>query len=178
MRIFAALLTTAALSFAILQPYLGAAMIDLTPKGVVVLGTSKKTIPTQGQPGIEKSVFKMVNQLRAKHQLPPLTSSSFMGSLAREHSIDMASGLIPFGHDGVSQRFNAILKKYPNSTSFGENVAFDEGYANPGEEAVAAWINSPPHLANMLGDYNLTGVGVASNDLGEYYFTQIFDLDD
>jgi uncharacterized protein YkwD len=26
----------------------------------------------------------------------------------------------------------------------------------------------------MIGDFNLTGIGVAKNRAGEYYFTQIF----
>jgi uncharacterized protein YkwD len=28
----------------------------------------------------------------------------------------------------------------------------------------------------MIGNYDLTGIGVASNSQGEYYFTQIFVL--
>jgi len=40
--------------------------------------------------------------------------------------------------------------------------------------AVKGWINSPGHQKNMVGDYNLTGIGIAKNNVGEYYFTQLF----
>ena len=30
------------------------------------------------------------------------------------------------------------------------------------------------HYENIIGDFNLTGIGVAVNEKNEYYFTQIF----
>ena len=48
------------------------------------------------------------------------------------------------------------------------------GYSNPGEVAVEGWIKSPGHHKNMIGDYDLTGIGIAQNSEGTYYFNQIF----
>jgi uncharacterized protein YkwD len=56
----------------------------------------------------------------------------------------------------------------------GENLAFMKGYPDPVSVAVKGWINSPGHQKNMVGDYNLTGIGIAKNNAGEYYFTQLF----
>jgi len=37
------------------------------------------------------------------------------------------------------------------------------------------WLNSKVHRKNLLGkDYTEVGIGVATNDLGETYFTQDF----
>ncbi|MER3590353.1 MAG: alkaline phosphatase, partial [Mastigocladus sp. ERB_26_1] len=33
---------------------------------------------------------------------------------------------------------------------------------------------SPDHLINIKGNYNMTGIGVATNSKGEVYLTQIF----
>ena len=48
------------------------------------------------------------------------------------------------------------------------------GFSNPGEKAVVGWINSPGHHKNIVGDFNLTGIGIAKNNEGKYYFNQIF----
>ena len=58
--------------------------------------------------------------------------------------------------------------------SAAENVAFNKGYIQPDATAVKGWLDSPGHHQNILGRYNLTGIGVAQNAKGEYYFTQIF----
>jgi hypothetical protein len=43
--------------------------------------------------------------------------------------------------------------------SAGENVGWNSGYAEPAVEVNTAFMNSPPHRANILGDYNQLGVG-------------------
>src|SRR5258708_37376358 len=86
----------------------------------------------------------------------------------------MANYIVPFGHDGADARFANIENSIPNVTSFGENVAYNIGYSDPAATAVSDWLASPGHYANIMGNFNLTGIGVASNDQGEYYFTQIF----
>jgi uncharacterized protein YkwD len=57
----------------------------------------------------------------------------------------------------------------------GENIARNKGFSNPATKAVDGWINSPGHLANMLDTkFSETGVGVAVDSEGTFYFTQIF----
>jgi uncharacterized protein YkwD len=83
----------------------------------------------------------------------------------------MAKGKVPFSHNGFEARVKAIPLSY---NSAAENVAFNMGYTNPAKQAVIGWLNSPGHLKNLRGRYNLTGIGVAANDKGEVYLTQIF----
>ena len=125
-------------------------------------------------PAIESQVFHLINQYRASQSLPLFKWSSMPAHCARQHSLDMARGVVPFGHDGFNQRFTQIKAAIPTMTRMGENVAWNRGFSNPAQAAVNGWLASPGHLANIRGDYNFAGVGVGINSTGAYYFTQIF----
>ncbi|RCJ15860.1 alkaline-shock protein [Nostoc sp. ATCC 43529] len=120
---------------------------------------------------IEQSVFTQINNYRASKGLTKLTRNSAIDNQARIHSQNMASGKVAFGHTGFQDRLKAIGISY---TAAGENVAYNQGSTDPATQAVQGWLKSPGHLANIVGNYNLTGVGVASNSKGQIYFTQIF----
>ncbi|OCR00522.1 serine protease [Oscillatoriales cyanobacterium USR001] len=122
---------------------------------------------------LEKSVHERVNKYRASRNLPPLTLNSSIIEQARIHSQNMANGKVPFSHNGFQQRVD-IIGKSITYRSAAENVAYNLGFSDPDRNAVEGWIKSPGHRKNMEGDYNLTGIGIAKNPKGEYYFTQIF----
>jgi len=123
---------------------------------------------------MEQNVFNMINQNRQNNGLPPLTWSNTVAIQARNHSVDMANQTVPFGHQGFDMRYATLQRLIPGLRAMGENVAWNQGYKKPGATAVQSWMNSPEHYANIMGDYNLTGVGVAKDSQGRYYFTQIF----
>ncbi|MBD2409874.1 alkaline phosphatase [Nostoc calcicola FACHB-389] len=120
---------------------------------------------------LEKSVFEQINQYRASKGLPKLTLNPSITRQARIHSQNMARGKTPFSHQGFEGRVKAVPIRY---NSAAENVAFNRGYSDPAAEAVTGWIESPGHLKNIKGNYNLTGIGVATNNQGEVYLTQLF----
>jgi uncharacterized protein YkwD len=122
---------------------------------------------------LEQSIHQQINQYRQSHKLPPLILDPRISEQARTHSQAMASGKVPFSHQGFEQRVGAIRRVIPDRAA-AENVAFNKGYSNPGQQAVQGWIKSPGHRTNIEGDYSLTGIGIAKNAKGEYYFTQIF----
>lgn len=122
---------------------------------------------------VEQEVQKQINQYRAKQGLAELTLNNSISEQARKHSQNMASGAVGFSHDGFEERVEAIATKI-SYTSSAENVAYNQGYTDPATKAVKGWLNSPGHLQNIEGNYNQTGIGVAKNAQGEYYFTQIF----
>ena len=124
---------------------------------------------------LEKSIHKLVNEYRRDHNLPALELDSRISQQARIHSENMALGKVPFSHNGFQERAKAVEKDI-SYRKFAENVAYNQGYDNPPESAVEGWINSPGHRKNMEGDFDLTGIGVAKNSKGEYYFTQLFVL--
>ncbi|MBU7586515.1 MAG: CAP domain-containing protein [Nostoc sp. TH1S01] len=122
---------------------------------------------------LEKSVFEQINRYRVSKKLPKLTLNANISRQARIHSQNMAKGKVPFSHNGFEKRVIATSIRF---NSAGENVAVNQGYSNPASQAVIGWLESPGHLKNIKGNYNLTGVGVATNQQGEVYLTQIFLL--
>lgn len=120
---------------------------------------------------LEKSVFEQINRYRVARRLPRLTLNARITQQARVHSQNMARGRVPFSHNGFEQRVNAIPLRY---NSAAENLAFNRGYDDPANQAVIGWIDSPGHLQNIKGNFNVTGIGVATNAQGEVYLTQIF----
>jgi uncharacterized protein YkwD len=124
---------------------------------------------------LELLVHQQVNQYRKSRNLPPLTLDSRISEQARLHSQRMAKKTVTFSHDGFEQRMNSISRQIP-WRSVAENVAYNQGHSDPVSIAVQGWIKSSGHHKNMIGNYNLTGIGVAKNSQGEFYFTQIFVL--
>lgn len=120
---------------------------------------------------MEASIFQKINRYRISQNLPALTRNSAIDNQARIHSQNMASGKIAFGHDGFSGRVAAT--GIANSGR-AENVAFNQGHQDPANQAVQGWLKSSGHLENIRESYNLTGIGVANNNQGQIYFTQIF----
>ncbi len=124
-------------------------------------------------PSLEQAVLTQINQYRASRKLAPLTLDSRISVQARAHSQAMASGRTPFSHDGFQQRVQAIARAIPYSRA-AENVAYNQGYSDPVRQAVQGWLQSTGHRQNIEGSFDLTGIGIAQNAKGEYYFTQIF----
>jgi hypothetical protein len=121
----------------------------------------------------ERSVHAQVNAHRLGIGKKALSWSESVAEICRRHSQDMAEGKVAFGHDGFSDRAAAI-DPIIGWSSVAENVAYNQGYADPAGSAVTGLLNSPGHRANIEGDFDTTGIGVAVTPNGRYYFTQIF----
>ena len=131
------------------------------------------TSPATETQKMETRVFNLINRVRNKNGLSELKINSYISSLARQHSLNMAAGRSPLDHQGFEDRTN-LIKQEINGSYVAENIAYNEGYDDPAGEAVNDWVASSGHLENIKGDYTLTGIGVAAADDGSYYFTQIF----
>ncbi len=56
-----------------------------------------------------------------------------------------------------------------------ENIAVSEGDEAPLAIIVKGWMESRSHRENLLSDkVTETGLGIAKNDKGEVYYTQVF----
>ncbi len=123
---------------------------------------------------MEAQVHALINQERQRVGRAPLAYDERIATVCRTHSQNMASGAVPFGHDGFNPgRINQI-KAFLPSTGWAENVAANS-FPDPVATAVSGWFGSPGHYANIIDPtYNYTGVGVAQASDGMWYFTQIF----
>jgi uncharacterized protein YkwD len=116
---------------------------------------------------LELGVYDRINQYRQSLNLPLLGIDPVISAQARAHSAEMArTGNFKHRVESSAQKL-----AYPIAA---ENIATSRGYRQPDSIAVQDWIASPKHHRNAIGHYNLTGIGVATNAKGEYYFTQIF----
>jgi uncharacterized protein YkwD len=129
--------------------------------------TSSSSIAT-----LEQSVFQQINQYRRQKGLAPLSRNATINQQARQHSQNMANSRT-LSHNGFSTRIQVIGRTIAYKSA-AENVAYNAGFSNPAAQAVNGWLKSSGHLQNIMGNYNLTGVGVAKNSRNEFYFTQIF----
>jgi uncharacterized protein YkwD len=118
-------------------------------------------------------VHRQVSEFRREHGLKPLTLDPTISAEAREHSVAMARSGKTVSHRGFNQRLEDIRKKIPYRAA-AENVAAAAGYEDPVRTVMEGWEKSPDHRKNMLGDFSLTGIGVAQSNNGTYFFTQIF----
>lgn len=122
---------------------------------------------------LEQAIYQQINQYRASRKLAPLKLDPRISQYARIHSERMASGTVLFSHAGFEERIQSISDEIPYQQA-AENIAVNKGNADPVQVAVQGWLKSSGHRQNIEGQFDLTGVGIAKNAIGEYYFTQIF----
>jgi uncharacterized protein YkwD len=124
---------------------------------------------------LEHRVLLEVNRHRIAKGLQELTSDERIAEIARNHSVEMADGIVKTGHQGAGRRFESVSQKGLSWVSAAENIAFLVKCRDPVTEAIAEWIKSSKgYRQNMEGDFSLTGIGVVKDRNGAYYFTQIF----
>jgi len=129
--------------------------------------------PDLSESDVEQRLFQLVNEHRISFGLDMLEWNEDISFECRVHSENMALGVVPVSHDGFNDRINNIHQIVP-LLSAGENIGYIAGYTNPAVAIFNEWITSVGHLENLEGQYDLSGVGVARNNNGEYYITQIF----
>jgi uncharacterized protein YkwD len=122
---------------------------------------------------VEHRVHHLINQYRISKNLPPLATNEVITQQARIHSRAMAKKKVTFSHDGFRKRVKRISRSLPYSMA-GENVAYTKGYSDSAQKAVLSWLKNSTHRKNIRGKYKLTGIGVAKDPEGAFYFTQVF----
>ncbi len=89
--------------------------------------------------------------------------------VADTQSVYMAKKRV-VNHDHFQERSDDLVH-YHNAQKVGENVAYNYLTA---ESTIVAWMNSPEHKANILGDFTQIGIATEVDILGRIYVTQIF----
>ncbi|MDN5204988.1 CAP domain-containing protein [Fulvivirgaceae bacterium BMA10] len=137
---------------------------------IMMFSCSSDEVTPSAELTLSNEILVLINEYRASIGKGPLSLESNIIHQAQVHSNDMASGSVSFGHDGFSERVDAI-KSVIGGNAWAENVAY--GYPDAAS-VVNGWLNSPGHKRNIEGDYNLTGIGTAKSKDGQLYYTQIF----
>lgn len=134
-----------------------------------------RTLQPQSLDGMAREVVYLVNLERAQHQLPPLRVNTKLVLDARLQAQQIAqTGILDhviLGGEYPTPTVRAEAAGYAWN-ALGENLAL--GYSDA-PSAVAAWMQSPGHRANILAHgYSETGVVLAPDASGRLIFVQTF----
>jgi uncharacterized protein YkwD len=154
-------------------------LLQTAPIAAIVLALLAACAPVKSAPGGSSTsfdsahpkaqeVFFLVNNERAAHGLGPVNWNDQLGSLAQSWSQHMAAtGSV--GH----QNLQAIVDSgFGGFSVLAENVLKGSCSMSAGQMH-QAWMNSPPHRANILGAFSAIGIGIACNG-GTLYATEDF----
>ena len=118
----------------------------------------------------ESEVIRLVNEVRRKNGLHPLSANWELSRVARYKSQDMRDrGYFSHTSPTYGSPFQMIIAFGLSYRTAGENIA--RGYASP-QAVVDGWMNSSGHRANILNaSYTQIGVGYVAKG---NYWTQLF----
>lgn len=116
-------------------------------------------------PSIEAEFVSLINESRTAAGLAPLNVHSDLVAGARNQTARM----IPTGtiFHSTSAQLSSVTTGW---LVLGENV----GKGGSASSLHRAFMESPSHKANILGDYDQVGVGVGQDDGGKVYVTVLF----
>lgn len=122
---------------------------------------------------IGKKCLQLSNEFRQRNGLAPLQWDDHVWKISLEHSQNMGTYKVKFGHDGFNQRINKLPFHYHQAN---ENVFMCSGVSewSVSEMGVNGWINSPGHRKNLLSHTTHCAIATYRNNYGEYFLTQIF----
>jgi len=115
--------------------------------------------------------------VRQRNGLTPLLWDPELCRMARLHSEKMARERF-FAHEtpaGQRLRDRARSNGIGRFKVLAENIAYNQGFEDPGAFAVERWMISSKHRANILyNEFQSAAVGVFVADDGSVYLTQAF----
>jgi len=118
----------------------------------------------------ELKLVTLVNNHRVSIGLNPLEVINHISFKSEEHNIYMIDNNV-VNHDYFQQRSNNLVQVL-GAEKVGENIAYNYQTA---ESAMAAWIHSTAHKANLEGDYTHLGISVTVDQAtGKKYYTNMF----
>jgi len=126
---------------------------------------------------IERRAFDQTNEIRVQNGLPALTWDADICRMARTHSENMSREGY-FSHttpDGKRLRDRARALGVVQFRVVAENIAYNQGYEDPGAFAVERWMLSPKHRANILSpEFQAMAIGSYVAADGSVFLTQTF----
>lgn len=117
-------------------------------------------------PQIAQTTLCLINAERAAEGLSPVAEQAQLTKASVDFSALMVSEhffahVSPDGSELTDRLTASGYLGHPGSWMVGENIAWGEAYLATPANIVKAWMNSPPHRANILkGEYEEIGLGV------------------
>jgi uncharacterized protein YkwD len=118
----------------------------------------------------EIETMRLINEYRLSIGLNSLERINHISYKCEEHNKYMIQNNVVDHNDFVARSTN--MTNVLGAKRVGENVAYN--YKTP-EAAVRAWLDSPGHKENIVGDYTHFGLSVTTDPAtGKKYYTNIF----
>jgi uncharacterized protein YkwD len=118
----------------------------------------------------ELETMSLINDYRISVGLKPLEKINHISFKSEEHDFYMIAQKI-VSHDGFVSRSENIMSVL-GAKKVGENIAFN--FIKP-QAALDAWLKSPGHKENIVGDYTHFGIAIREDAAtGKKYYTNIF----
>lgn len=129
------------------------ALLALTALAVGSTAAASESSVTRS-PSLEALVLREINAVRVSRGVRPLARSQALSRAADGHSRSMVN-LGYFSHESRNgTTFADRVKQYyvarSPAWSVGENLAMFGGLTPSAQDIVGAWLQSPPHRANLL----------------------------
>ncbi len=119
---------------------------------------------------MELATMNLINEYRISQGLSTLERINHISFKSEEHDDYMIANKVVNHNDFVARSQNII--KVLGAKTVGENVAYN---FNTPESVVAAWLNSPAHKENIVGNYTHFGIAIKADPVtGKKYYTNIF----
>jgi uncharacterized protein YkwD len=139
---------------------------------VAVAGGVRAGLPAwAGDPGTEQQLFQLTNQDRTSNGLGSLAFNNNLGSIATNQPSGNCGGVIGRSEDMINRNYFShqippcgqyvwTVFNLGSYTAAGENIGWNN---YPPDQSVnqvnTAFMNSPDHRANILGNYTQMGTG-------------------
>ena len=118
----------------------------------------------------EVATMNLINEYRISVGLNPLEKINHISYKSEEHDDYMITNKVVNHNNFVARSENII--SVLGAKKVGENVAYN---FNTPESVVAAWLNSPAHKENIVGNFTHFGIAIKSDPVtGKKYYTNIF----
>ncbi len=139
-----------------------AAALSVPQSPLVVANAAASSSLTDAQK--TQYVFDGTNEVRAEAGTTPLVRNAALDKVAADWAYQQ------WKNGAMSHNPNYSTQIPPGWSHAGENVA--SGYTY--DTVVQAWVNSPEHYRNLVGDYTDLGVGYYQGSDGTRYWSQVF----
>jgi uncharacterized protein YkwD len=103
----------------------------------------------------------MTNYARGINGLAPLSLSRPLGRAAEQKSTDILA-CDEFSHEACGREFTYWIERFGYAKgcwSAAENIGYGTGSLGSVRAVFSAWMNSPGHRANILGEFREIGIG-------------------
>jgi uncharacterized protein YkwD len=129
--------------------------------------SARRPVPELSTSVAVRATLCFLNAGRVRHRLRPLRLNGRLSTAARRHSRAMVRERF-FSHESLDgttflERIRATgYLTGVRSWAVGENIAYGSGSRSSPRSIGTAWMNSPPHRANILSrSFREIGIGLA-----------------